>query len=152
MVANRIQAEITQEDQQAVLDILAEIRERLPFLLNLTAEERQALPKMGEKSRAFVDEALALVREDPDLLPADFEVEELEKDIALYDRLQPILFAVLQLEDLLLSTTVAASSDAYSAALAIYERAQEAGKGETLAACLAEIEKAAKRSGDTSSM
>jgi len=150
MVANRIEAHLTKEDQQAVLATLAEIREQLPFLLNLTAEERQALPKMGEKSRAFVDEALALARENPDMVPEDFDLEDMEEDIALYEGLQPILFAVMQLEDLLLSSAVAASSDAYSAALEIYERAKEAGKGEALEAHLAEIEKAAKRAGGTS--
>lgn len=147
MVANRIEAHLTEEDQQAVLDALAEIRERLPFLLNLTAEERQALPKMGERSRSFVDEALALARDNPDLIPDDFDLEDLEEDIALYDGLQPILFAVMQLEDLLLSSAVAASSDAYSAALEIYERAKDAGQGEVLEDRLSEIEEAAKRSG-----
>lgn len=150
MVANRIEAHLTKEDQQAVLDALAQIRERLPFLLNLTAEERQALPKMGEKSRAFVDEALDLAQDNPDLAPENFDLEDMEKDIALYDGLQPILFAVMQLEDLVLSSAVAASSDAYSAALEIYERAKDAGEGDALEARLSEIEEAAKRSGGTS--
>ncbi len=147
MVANRIEAHLTKEDQQAVLDALAEIRERLPFLLNLTAEERQALPKMGDKSRAFVDEAMALAQDNPDLIPEDFDLDEMEEDVALYDDLQPILFAVLQLEDLLLSSAVAASSDAYSVALEIYERAKKAGKGDALEAQLAEIEEAAAQVG-----
>ncbi len=150
MVANRIEAHLTEEDRQAVLNALAEIRERLPFLLNLTAEERQALPKMGEKSRAFVNEALALALKNPDLCPEDFDLEDMKEDIALYDHLQPILFGVMQLEDLLLSSAVAASSDAYSAALEIYERAKEEGQGEALEARLAEIEEAAKRAGGSS--
>ncbi len=150
MVANRIEAHLTKEDQQEVLDALAEIRELLPFLLNLTAEERQALPKMGERSRAFVDEALALARENPELTPEDFDLEDMEEDIALYDNLQPILFGVMQLEDLLLSTAVAASSDVYSAALEIYERAKGEGKAEKLEARLSEIEEAAKRASGAS--
>lgn len=34
------------------------IKQKLPFLIDLIAEERKSLPKMGDKSRAFVSKAL----------------------------------------------------------------------------------------------
>lgn len=143
MVANRIDAKLTKENQKAVLQALADIREQLPFLLELPPAEKNKLPKLGTKSRAFVDEALRLAEEAPDLIPDDFDLEDLERDLALYDNLQPLIFAVMQLQDLLLSTTTAAGSDAYSAALAIYEKAKAADEDETLTDLLDEMKEQA---------
>lgn len=57
---NRIVATLSVADRDKVLDSIAQIRTLLPFLIDLTPEERQALPKMGDKSRAFVSQALQL--------------------------------------------------------------------------------------------
>jgi hypothetical protein len=132
MVVNRVDATLSKSDQEAVLEAIRSIRKQLPFLTELTTGERQAMPRMGEKSRAFVDQALELAREDPDLLPEDFDVEGMERDLELYDALQPLLFSVMQLQDLMFDTSIAVSGDAYSAALAIHEQAKEVGKGEAL--------------------
>ena len=54
MSDNRISASLSQADRDAVMKAIATIREKLPFLVDLTTEERRSLPKMGDKSRAFV--------------------------------------------------------------------------------------------------
>lgn len=54
MSENRVDATLTAADQQAVMTAIETIREKLPFLIDLTTEERRGLPKMGDKSRAFV--------------------------------------------------------------------------------------------------
>ncbi|MFP4344940.1 MAG: hypothetical protein ACLFU8_09625 [Anaerolineales bacterium] len=140
MVVNRVDATLSKADQQAILDAIRSIRERLPFLTELTTGERQALPRMGEKSRAFVDKALELAREDPDLLPEDFDVEGMERDLELYDALQPLIFSVMQLQDLMFDTSIAVSGDVYSAALAVHEQAKEVGQAEALDEIVAEME------------
>ncbi len=61
---NRIDAVLTDADRDNVLTIINDIRARLPFLIDLTIEDRQSLPKMGDKSRAFVSQALALAEHD----------------------------------------------------------------------------------------
>ena len=40
---------------------------KLPFLLNLTADERLALPKPGDKSQAFIRKALEVAAQNPDI-------------------------------------------------------------------------------------
>ncbi len=140
MVTNRVDATLSHEDQQAILESIRDIRDRLPFLTQLTTGEREALPRMGEKSHAFVDTAVALAKEHPDLLPEGFEPEDVERDIQLYDELQPLIFAVMQLQELLLDTTIALSGDIYGAALKIHQRAKDAGKAEPLDEILHEME------------
>lgn len=55
MAQNRISASLSTSDRDAVLAAITQIRQKLPFLIDLTADERRALPKLGDKSRAFVE-------------------------------------------------------------------------------------------------
>jgi hypothetical protein len=47
---NRISAALTDANKTAILQKISEIRALLPFLVNLTPDERQTLPKLGEKT------------------------------------------------------------------------------------------------------
>ncbi|WP_181314349.1 hypothetical protein [Phormidesmis priestleyi] len=47
MTTNRISAALTQVDRDAVMTAILTIRSKLPFLVDLTAEEPKVLPKMG---------------------------------------------------------------------------------------------------------
>jgi hypothetical protein len=58
MPSHQISATLAQSDRDAVLAAITTIKQKLPFLTDLTMEERKALPKMGDKSRAFVSKAL----------------------------------------------------------------------------------------------
>jgi hypothetical protein len=40
------------------MQAIATIRDKLSFLINLSKEERRSLPKMGDKTRIFVQKAL----------------------------------------------------------------------------------------------
>lgn len=133
---NRIDATLSDADRQAVLDALQTIRIKLPFLASLTAEERQALPKMGDKSRAFVAQALAIAEQNDSFLPRSFDIAEMRKDVTIAESLYPIIVAVTQLKELLDDTYKLAGSDAYSAALVIYSSAKTHGQGEALEALL----------------
>ena len=53
MPDNRISAELSQADQQDILVAIKAIRENLPFLIDLTPEERSSLPTTGDKRRGF---------------------------------------------------------------------------------------------------
>ncbi|HEV7892558.1 MAG TPA: hypothetical protein VGP08_18235 [Pyrinomonadaceae bacterium] len=44
MPDNRISATLSQADRQAVLDAINTIRTKLPFLIDLSPEERRSLP------------------------------------------------------------------------------------------------------------
>ncbi|HMS39966.1 MAG TPA: hypothetical protein PKE69_07065 [Pyrinomonadaceae bacterium] len=129
---NRIDAVLTDADRDNVLTIINDIRARLPFLIDLTIEDRQSLPKMGDKSRAFVSQALALAEQNDEFLPRSFDVTEMRRDVDLTTQLLPILTALAQLVELVEDTYLLAGSDAYSAALIVYSSAKRNGQGEAL--------------------
>jgi hypothetical protein len=65
-------------------------------LIDLTNEERKALPKMGDKSRAFVSKALEVATQNPDFLPRSFDLDEMRKDVLLFEQLYPLLLSLNQ--------------------------------------------------------
>ena len=132
MPDNRISAKLSNTDQTAVLEAINTIRQKLPFLLDLTPEERRSLPRMGDKSRAFVTQALIIAEQNEDILPRSFDVGEMRKDVELVQALEPILPALAQLQELIEDTYIAVGSEAYAVTLAVYQYAKASGKGAAL--------------------
>ena len=54
MTSDLVTGVLAAADQQALLQAVAELKAKLPFLIDLTPEDRRALPKLGDKSRAVV--------------------------------------------------------------------------------------------------
>lgn len=129
---NRIDATLGANVRQEVLTKIQEIRDLLPFLQDLTVEERRELPKMGDKSRAFVEGALTLAEQDDSFLPRSFDVSEMRQDVDLTAGLAPIQTALAQLSELVEDTMTLAGSDAFLAGLIVYQSAQRNGRGEAL--------------------
>jgi hypothetical protein len=127
---------MSEEDVTAVLNDLLAIKARMPFLIGLTDEERRAMPKVGDRDRAFIDKAFEVVGKVADYLPASFKVEEMQKDMALMDALSPIILEISQLAQKLADTYALAASEAYAAALLIYRYAKDAKSIEGLTAAL----------------
>ncbi len=135
-MSNRIDATLTEEDKNQVLQLIQQIKTKLPFLQDLSPDELRALPKMGDKSRAFVSKALTLAEQDDTFLPRSFNVTEMRKDVELTNSLLPILTALSSLTELLNDTYTLAGSEAYIAGLVVYQSARANGKGSALDASL----------------
>lgn len=110
------------------------IRQKLPFLVDLTPEERHKLPKMGDTGRAFVERALTVAAQNPDILPRSFDAEEFRRDAELLASLQPVAAALGQLYELVDDTMLEVSGEAYASALAVYSYAR-AGRARRSTAC-----------------
>jgi hypothetical protein len=129
MNENRVSGMLSGEEAAAVRGALETIRQKLPFLMGLDPEARRSLPRMGDKSRAFVRKSLEVANQNPGMLPRAFNLEEFGRDVALDEALLPIAEAVRQLAEMIEDTQTALRSDAYLAALTVYQSAKRAGKG-----------------------
>ena len=136
MPDNRVSATLSEADQQAVLAAIETIRQKLPFLIDLTPEQRRSLPKMGDKSRAFVGKALAIAQHNSNFLPRSFSVEEMGRDVGLIESLQPIMISLTRLFEQLEDTFTEVGSEAYSAALVVYQYGRTSSEGESLESLL----------------
>jgi hypothetical protein len=98
------------------------------YLLALTPEERRTMLKMGEKSLAFVEKAHDYASDNPTLVPSYLDMDEFDKDFSDAHGLWRLLTAIRQLEEGVEDTIMAAGSEAYHAALAVYRNVQSAAK------------------------
>ncbi|MGC1375776.1 MAG: hypothetical protein WA821_06125 [Anaerolineales bacterium] len=139
MSTHRISASLSPDDQEAILAAIATIKQRMPFLIDLTLKERRALPKLGDKSYAFVSKAVEMAAQNPGFLPRAFDVDEARRDMQLFEAMQPIALALMQLYELVDDTRLAVGSEAYMAALTIYNYARTGGQDQALDTLAAEL-------------
>lgn len=138
-MSKRISAKLTYTDRAEILEAINLIKTKMPFLTNMTAEERKSLNKMGDRSQAFVTKALEVARQNPDILPRSFDLEEMRLDIELFEALYPIVAAFAQLEGMLDDTYKLVGSEAYTAALKVYNYAKASGDEAGLAPAIEEL-------------
>jgi hypothetical protein len=125
MPSNRIDATLTDEHRDKAMAALATLAEVLPFLIDLSPKERADSPKFGEKNRSFVSQALAVAEEHPEIFPASFSLAELRNDVQLVEAMYPLRHTVKALFRKIDDTYLAAGSEAYAAALAVYQYAKQ---------------------------
>jgi len=118
---NRVSIQITAEDRQAIEQALDTLKTKLqPYLRSLTPLDRKELPKMNDRSVAFVNKALEYAESNTALVPAFVEVAELRKDLEAVNVLTQFRREVEETRALVDDTIMLAGSEAYVAALAFY--------------------------------
>lgn len=127
MPINRVSSNLSVTDQHEVMDLIAQINQRLAFLIDVGPQERRSMTKLGDRNRAFTRKALEIATQTPDFLPRSFDITEMRRDLELFDALQPMLLALTRLRELVDDTAVAAGDEAYRAALEVYRYAKANG-------------------------
>lgn len=127
-MSNYISAEIAQETIDKVTTDLADIKTNLPFAIKLSPAVKQSIPKLEDTRTPFVTKCLFYARKEAKILPPFTDLDELENDLKLFNNLQNIAKEVDRLADMINDTRIAAGSDAYVAALSIYNSVKQAAK------------------------
>jgi len=128
MPYQNIQATLSEADLQAIKAALTTIQQKMPFLVMLTIEERRRLYKMGDKSLAFVTNSLKAAQNNPQILPASFELSAYAQDCDLAGALTEILQQLHQLEEQVDDTLMAVGAEAMATSLSVYDYAKAAAK------------------------
>lgn len=139
MNENLVSGSLKSEDVAAIKAALDAIRQRLPLLRGLDPEARRSLLRMGDKSRTFVRKCFEVANQNPGMLPRAFDLDEFGRDVALDEALLPITQSIRQLAEMVDDTNTAVRSDAYLAALTVYQSAKLAGKGTGLDGALVKV-------------
>ena len=129
MPYTNIDATVTDAQRSAALAAIAQIETNLPFLINLTPKERQALPKMGSATQSFVTKALEIAGNNPQFIPPFVDLAAMRRDYDLATRLQGIEMQLASIHEKVADTNTAAGSEAYVTGLAIYNSLKAAAKG-----------------------
>jgi hypothetical protein len=129
VLSNRISLQIPDEDVQAVRAAIQVLQERLvPHLIDLDAEERKVLPKMGTKTVEFVDKAFHYAEANPQLKPAFIDLMEFGRDLDAVNLLLSLQRPLAQVADMVDDSLMLAGSEAYAAALTFYQATKAAAK------------------------
>ena len=129
MSKNLINAQVPEAELAKIQEKLREIRELLaPYVATLTMEDRKSLPKMSDKTLAFVSKTAEYVKSNPKLIPPMMEAEELGKDFTLNQSLQPVYNSLKQLVDNLSDTLMLSGHEAYVQALLYYASVKMAAR------------------------
>ncbi len=121
---NRIAATFTPAQRTAIAGAVQTIRDNIPFLMTLSAEDRQELFKAGPKSRGFLELALATAQEHPGMLPASFSTAQFAEDVALFLATERPFVALRDLTRQVADTRIVAGAEAMEAARAVYHYVQ----------------------------
>jgi len=132
MPQNLISYQLTSADLAAVDGALKTLEDRLASLIDLTPVQRRTLVKMGDKSEAFARKAVEVLNNNPNVLPGNFDLAELRRDLAGFDQLRSRLMRVARIHERMADSHSALGSDVMSATLEGYAFLKVAGQGEGL--------------------
>jgi hypothetical protein len=141
MIPNKISATLSEKDKEAILNAIETIRNKMPFLISLSSDDIKSLMRMGTQSKDFVDKALEIAKQNEEILPRAFDVNEMSKDVVLYRDLGAIRIALMQLMEQLESTYVLVGSEAFAAGRLIYNQIKTTGNNEGLVSAADEMKK-----------
>ncbi len=126
---NHVSARLSEEDKREIDKAIETIRERLSFLKKCNEEERAGMMQLGRVGRTFIGRALDLVKKSPGVLPRSFDENEFANDALLYAQLGEIGDKLQALHQSVVDTEAAVGTDAFTAALVVYQSGKLARQG-----------------------
>jgi len=132
MTQNIVSLDLTDDQLQAVDAALTELETKLGGLIALSVPQKRSLRKMGEKSEAFCRQAMRLLAQNPELVPANVVAAGPVQDLATLDRLRPRLLRLTRLAERATDTDIALGSDVMVASLQVYGQLKLTGASEGL--------------------
>jgi hypothetical protein len=99
-----------------------------PYVTALTNEERRALPKMSDKTQAFVEKVVDYSITNSEFVPSYMDAADLTIDFGNTKGLSPVLQLAEQFCNNLNDTEMVAGSEAYISSLTYYNNVKQADK------------------------
>lgn len=117
-----------QEHVAEIQNSLNTILSRLPFLVNLSPEERQTVLKFAARDNEFVNDVRFATVNFPELFPNAFNIEEYQRDVALFDILCDLRLKLESLTEKVKFTELALGGEVMKSTLQGYQFVQSGAK------------------------
>ena len=121
MVLNKIDAEITQENETQVLQHIDDIRSVLGFLVGLPVEEKRRLSKLSFKYVEFTNLVRIYAEKYPGHLPNEVTLEMFQRDLDLRDGLMRVSAGLKSLDRDIDDTIMLLESEIYQTSRLFYK-------------------------------
>jgi len=100
----------------------------MPHLKVLTVQDRSELPKMGDKTVAFVQKALEYGQKHRDLVPTFLDIAAMSTDVKAIQQLRNLAQGLNPITDALNDSITLSGSEAYQGALVFYSNVKNAAR------------------------
>ena len=127
-----VKATVSEDDQGTVSAAIASIKQKLPFLVDLSVDDRKSMVKIGTKGYSFVKQALDVASQHPGVLPASFDVNDMRNDTQLFAYLTTLQLTLSQLKKQIDDTVMQIGSQSYASARVVYASASSSFAGPPL--------------------
>ena len=111
---------LSEAQRESVSLGLNSIRNTLSFLVGLRPSDKQRLLKMGNKNRAFTEDAIQAGIANPGMLPRSIDPETLQGRLTLYGQLREVQADLQQIHELVDNTVTVMGCELYEDARLIY--------------------------------
>jgi len=119
--------------QLAAIDTaLTELETQFAGLVGLTADQRRALTKMGNKSEAFCRQTMSLLGQNPQLVPESVRLADSRQLLEALDELRPRMQRLQRLGERIADTDTAVGSAVMQTALQGYALLKVTGRNQGL--------------------
>jgi len=119
--------------QLAAIDTaLTELETQFAGLVGLTADQRRALTKMGNKSEAFCRQTMSLLGQNPQLVPESVRLADSRQLLEALDDLRPRMQRLQRLGERIADTDTAVGSAVMQTALQGYALLKVTGRNQGL--------------------
>jgi hypothetical protein len=120
-MSNLISTQFTDEDLNAVLQAIDTIRQKLPFLVKLSAAQKKATAMLVDGRIPFTNKALDYASREASISPNPVLLEEAKKDSQLYNKLQSVDRELARLSEMVSDTRMLAGAELYEFARFVYK-------------------------------
>ena len=127
-MANLISATFTEENERQAMALLAQLKALFPFGIKLSDDEKKHLNRLDDGRIPFVEKGLFYSERQPLEVPPFTNLGEYKKDIDFVKATSRVGVELQSLAEMVTDARTAAGSDAYQAALSVYNSAKGAAK------------------------
>jgi len=137
---NKISADFNDDDKNKAIAKINDLKASLPFLVNLSVDDRKRLKGIGTKNLDYVQKCLEGAIAFPDEMKKSFDISEFKRDVVLFNNLLGVQIACLSLLELIDDSMKAAGIDSMTSAKEVYDSLKSSAKSNAnVKAIVAEI-------------
>ncbi len=125
---NNFSFDLSDEGLKRIWDKVKGIQDELSFLINMTPEERRSRSVMNSARKPFVEKAIAYGEKDPRIVPNYVSIEEMKKNMKLYEQLMELGNEFKRTGEGLSDTAAALGENLWTGGLSIYDSSKTASR------------------------
>jgi hypothetical protein len=129
-IKNLVNLSLTEAQVANVDTALAMLENELSGLIALSAPDKRRMRRMGTKSESFSRQALQVVSQNPQMIPANIGVGDAIADLKLLDQLRPRMTRLARLYERANDTDAALGNDIMTVAVQAYGLLKLTGRSE----------------------